>query len=47
VFDAASGTFGVRLELANPRGAVPGGIRCQVDFPELKAPERRAPGAAY
>jgi RND family efflux transporter MFP subunit len=47
VFDAASGTFGVRLELANPRGTVPGGIRCQVDFPELKAPERRAPGAAY
>jgi RND family efflux transporter MFP subunit len=47
MFDAASGTFGVRLELANPRGVVPGGIRCQVDFPELKAPERRAPGAAY
>lgn len=41
VFDAASGTFGVRLELPNPRGAVPGGIRCQVDFPELKAAERR------
>ncbi|HET7199156.1 MAG TPA: efflux RND transporter periplasmic adaptor subunit [Burkholderiales bacterium] len=41
VFDAASGTFGVRLELPNPRGAVPGGIRCQVDFPELKGPERR------
>jgi|SRR5436190_7005663 len=47
VFDAASGTFGVRLELPNPSGAVPGGIRCQVDFRELKAPERRAPGAAY
>jgi RND family efflux transporter MFP subunit len=47
VFDAASGTFGVRLELPNPRGAVPGGIRCQVDFPELKPLERRAPGAAY
>ena len=47
VFDAASGTFGVRLELPNPRAAVPGGIRCQVDFPELKAPERRAPGSAY
>jgi RND family efflux transporter MFP subunit len=45
VFDAASGTFGVRLELANPRGAVPGGIRCQVDFPELKAAERRPPPA--
>ena len=39
VFDAASGTFGVRLELPNPKGAVPGGIRCQVDFPQLKAAE--------
>ena len=45
VFDAASGTFGVRLELPNPRGAVPGGIRCQVDFPELKTAERRPPPA--
>jgi len=43
VFDAASGTFGVRLELPNPRGTVPGGIRCQVDFPDLKAVERRNP----
>ncbi len=46
VFDAASGTFGVRLELPNPRGAVPGGIRCQVDFPELKGLERRVPASA-
>jgi RND family efflux transporter MFP subunit len=37
VFDAASGTFGVRLELPNPKGTVPGGIRCQVDFPQLDA----------
>jgi multidrug efflux pump subunit AcrA (membrane-fusion protein) len=36
VFDAASGTFGVRLELPNRSGALPGGIRCQVDFPNLK-----------
>jgi RND family efflux transporter MFP subunit len=43
VFDAASGTFGVRLELPNHSHAIPGGIRCQVDFPELPAPERRAP----
>ncbi|MGH8689047.1 MAG: efflux RND transporter periplasmic adaptor subunit [Burkholderiales bacterium] len=35
VFDAASGTFGVRLELPNRREEVPGGIRCQVDFPQL------------
>ncbi len=30
--DAASGTFGVRLEIANPDGAVPTGARCQIDF---------------
>lgn len=43
VFDAASGTFGVRLELPNHSLAIPGGIRCQVEFPELPALERRAP----
>ena len=43
VFDAASGTFGVRLELPNKRGIVPGGIRCQVEFAQLKPPERRLP----
>lgn len=43
VFDAASGTFGVRLELPNRQNAIPGGIRCQVDFPNLPAPERRPP----
>lgn len=32
VFDAASGTFGVRLEIANPDGEIPGGTRCRVDF---------------
>ncbi|HUJ86765.1 MAG TPA: efflux RND transporter periplasmic adaptor subunit [Burkholderiales bacterium] len=41
VFDAASGTFGVRLELPNPHGNVPGGIRCQVDFPNLEAAEAK------
>ena len=35
VFDAASGTFGVRLELANRSGTLPGGVRCQVEFPQL------------
>lgn len=44
VFDAASGTFGVRLELPNPHGSLPGGIRCSVDFPRLEAIE--PPGAA-
>jgi len=39
VFDAASGTFGVRLKLANPDNSVPAGLRCQVTFdvPELSA----------
>jgi RND family efflux transporter MFP subunit len=32
VIDAASGTFGVRLELPNSDYNVPGGIRCEVDF---------------
>ena len=36
VIDAASGTFGVRLELDNPKGALPGGIRCAIEFPGLK-----------
>ena len=32
VFDAASGTFGVRLNLPNPDYRLPGGLRCHVDF---------------
>lgn len=32
VFDAASDTFGVRLALTNPAGALPTGLDCQVDF---------------
>lgn len=35
VFDAASGTYGVRLELPNPKGQLPGGIRCSVEFPPM------------
>jgi RND family efflux transporter MFP subunit len=42
VFDSASGTFGVRLELGNAQGALPAGIRCKVEFAQLPA----APGAA-
>jgi membrane fusion protein (multidrug efflux system) len=34
VLDAASGTFGVRLELPNPDFALPAGIRCDVAFPD-------------
>lgn len=32
VFDAASGTFGVRLKLPNADGSVPAGLRCRVTF---------------
>jgi RND family efflux transporter MFP subunit len=32
VFDAASGTIGVRLELPNPGYAIPAGLKCQVRF---------------
>ena len=32
VFDAASGTFGVRLELPNPGGRLPAGQRCLLQF---------------
>lgn len=32
VFDAASGTFGVRLDLPNPDGGLPAGQRCAVEF---------------
>jgi len=30
VVDSASGTFGVRLELANPKGDIPAGVKCRV-----------------
>jgi RND family efflux transporter MFP subunit len=33
VFDAASGTIGVRLEIANPDYALSAGLKCQVRFP--------------
>ena len=32
VFDAASGTFGVRLRLANPGNRLPAGLRCRIRF---------------
>lgn len=35
VVDAASGTFGIRLELPNPDNALPAGLRCQINFPQL------------
>jgi membrane fusion protein (multidrug efflux system) len=33
VLDAASGTFGIRLQLPNRKYKLPAGLRCQVDFP--------------
>jgi RND family efflux transporter MFP subunit len=32
VVDAASGTFGVRLVLPNPRSRIPAGVKCKVRF---------------
>ncbi|MEE9334135.1 MAG: efflux RND transporter periplasmic adaptor subunit [Granulosicoccaceae bacterium] len=32
VADAASATFGVRLQLENPELSIPSGVRCRVDF---------------
>jgi len=32
VFDAASGTFGVRLVVDNQDGGIPAGSRCEVEF---------------
>ena len=34
VLDAASGTFGVRLELPNPDYKLPAGLRCKIRFPK-------------
>lgn len=34
VLDAASGTFGVRLELPNPESRLLAGLRCMVKFPD-------------
>lgn len=38
VLDAASGTFGARLDLPNPKGAIPAGVRCRIEFPKVTAP---------
>ncbi len=44
VIDAASNTFRVRLELPNPNGALPAGLRCKVDL-ALKLPEATRTGS--
>ena len=35
VVDAASGTFRLRLELPNPKGELPAGLKCGVRFPGI------------
>ncbi|MEJ7935485.1 efflux RND transporter periplasmic adaptor subunit [Sphingobium sp. AN558] len=35
VFDAASGTFGMRLELPNPGNRLPAGLRCRIDIKNI------------
>ena len=42
VFDSASGTFGVRLELPNSASTLPAGVRCKADFPTLRGMKARA-----
>ena len=37
VLDAASGTFGVRLELPNPGRKISAGMRCKASFPDIAA----------
>jgi multidrug efflux pump subunit AcrA (membrane-fusion protein) len=34
VVDAASGTFGVRLQLPNPGYRLPAGLKCEIRFPD-------------
>ena len=41
VFDAASGTFGVRLELPNPGARIPAGDKCRAVFDGISENTRR------
>ncbi len=34
VVDAASGTFGVRLQIPNPNHRLPAGLKCKIHFPD-------------
>ena len=38
VFDAASGAFGMRLELPNPGNRLPAGLRCRIEFKTASRP---------
>ena len=44
VMDAASGTFGVRLELPNPDLALPAGLKCKIRFDGTKPGKATAKG---
>jgi RND family efflux transporter MFP subunit len=43
MLDAASGTFGVRLELPNRQNRIPAGIRCSARFPDIDSTTRVRP----
>ena len=45
VIDAASGTFGVRLELANKDHTIPGGLKCRVSFLDEAVKEKQVVNA--
>ncbi|UTW12754.1 efflux RND transporter periplasmic adaptor subunit [Marinobacterium rhizophilum] len=45
VGDAASGTFGVRLELANPQGQLPAGMKCALNFATVTMATADSPAA--
>lgn len=45
VLDAASGTFRVRMQLPNPNGSVPAGLRCKVAFAGMEADKPANAGA--
>lgn len=46
IVDASSGTFGVRLELANPDNKIPGGLKCLVRFEPADPPQHTLAPAA-
>lgn len=46
VLDAASGTFGVRLELPNSKRELPAGVRCKADFPQVSVKNSARASAA-
>jgi RND family efflux transporter MFP subunit len=41
VINAASGSFGVRVELPNSNLAIPSGLKCNVNFKGMDAPKQR------